>query len=863
MNLAEQHLSIPKILSPEDLNNPAVDDLSVMTYLSYFCDPFNRQLLEWIRRKIPERNIKNLSTDWNDGVNLGALVEACFPGVCPDWKTMNPAFGLQNLEKLIKLVQDRLGVECPVTAGELADPKVDEIIVATYLSHFRNAKLRASPEEFSLRVPTLPHGVGIIREPVVFAIQASQQAAGMSEEIKVTAHGPSSDIGVSLKPKKGGMIEASFVPTESGQYEILAVYNDQNIQGSPFSLGVADPSKCQILGDPPTTLNVAQPKEVIVKTQGAGVGKLTCTFDETSETSTPLIEGEVVEKGSDTFEVELMPKGIGDAVVEFKWAGEFISRSPFRVSICDASKCTVDGEELTSGLGRVGEPVAFTINTKGAGNAKPEVVPRGPTAQYSPEVKEKGDGLYSVSFTPWEVGPHKVDVIFGDAHIPGSPFSMNVTSIDATACSATGRGLKHAIAGKPTSFSILSPEKGLLKKKDGIAVSVTSLHEDAPVDIVDNDDGTYTVTYKASKPGSYVTTVKYFDKHIPGSPFKLSVVPAPDASKCRAYGPALHPNSLHLAETPLDLYVDTKDAGSGELQVVIKGPDDSMPKVYTAKDKGVYSLKFDVPKPGRYYAHIWWSQVYIPGSPFKIRVHQGPKAGNVRAYGPGLEEGVKVGDMGEFVVETKNAGIGTLTIRVHGVKDAFKIEANPQSESDPRTLVGHYNPKEGGEYVAAIRWSGVHVPGSPFTIRITNPEKPKKEKKEKASKTSLVLPDNVEANGVPLEGGIPVMTREQAKAYQHRLLTSQRLAQQGFIHPGMSPAYVASGGAFGMQRKLRDNPTMGAISGGEKVSPKKEAVKKTKTKKVHREVLLEEETAQMTIDDSPTRGSKKKRKHKF
>ncbi len=860
MNLAEQHLDIPKVLSPEDLNNPNVDDLSVMTYLSYFCDPFNRQLMEWIRRKIPDRNIKNLSTEWNDGINLGALVEACFPGICPDWQEMSPTSALQNLDRLLKLNKERLGVECPATAAELADPKVDEIIVATYLSHFRNAKMRASPEEFSLRVPTLANGAATIREPIYFSIQSSQQAAGMSEEIKVTAHGPSSDIGVTLKQKKDGNIEASFVPTEAGQYEILAVYNGQNIQGSPFSLGVADPSKCQILGDPPSTLNVGQPGEMVVKTGGAGVGKLSCTFNESGEDSTPIIDGEVEEKGSDTYKVALTPKKIGEALVEVKWAGAYISQSPFRVNVCDASKCSVDGEELTSGIGRVGEVVVFKLDTNGAGNTKPEILPRGPSAQYSPEMKDKGDGTYSISFTPWEIGPHKVDVLFGGAHVPGSPFSMNVTSIDPTACSATGRGLKHAIAGKPTSFTILAPEKGLLKKKGGIAVSVTSLHEDAPVDITDNNDGTYTVTYKAAKPGSYVTTAKFYDKHIPGSPFKLSVVPAPNASKCRAYGPALHPNSLHFAETPLDLYVDTKDSGSGELQVVIKGPDDIKPKIYTAKDKGIYSLKFDVPQPGRYYAHVWWSQVYIPGSPFKIRVHPGPKAGNVRAYGRGLEAGMKVGDKGEFMIETKNAGIGTLTIRVHGVKDAFKIEANPQSELDPRTLIGHYDPKEGGEYVVAIRWSGVHVPGSPFTIHIANPDKPKKEKK--TSKVSLVLPDDVDTHGTPLVDGVPVMTREQAKAYQHRLLTSQRLAQQGYIQPGMSPAYVAAGGAMGMQRKLRENPTMGAIAGDRKPSPTK-ATKKPKSKKGQKDISLEEETAALTIEDSPTKGSKKKRKHKF
>ena len=74
--------------------------------------------------------------------------------------------------------------------------------------------------------------------------------------------------------------------------------------------------------------------------------------------------------------------------------------------------------------------------------------------------------------------------------------------------------------------------------------------------------------------------------------------------------------------------------------------------------------------------------------------------------------------VGEFTVETKNAGIGTLLIRVHGIKHSFKIEAAPRSDTDPRTLLAQYHPRIPGEYTIFVRWSGSHVPGSPFTVKI-------------------------------------------------------------------------------------------------------------------------------------------------
>lgn len=851
MDLAEQHLNIAKILDPEDLNNPDVDELSVMTYVSYFCHPFNEQLLAWIRKKIPTRNIQNLSTDWNDGINLGALAESCFSGLCPDWDKMDPANALDNLTHLLKLLKDRLGLEAMVTPAEMANPKVDEIVMATYLSKFRNAKLRASPEEFVVRVPLLPDGAAIVKEPVSFSIEVTKEASELADEIKVKAHGPSSDINVSLS-SKGKNLEATFVPTESGSYEIFAVYQGNHIQGSPFSLPCADPSKCQVFGDIPSCLQVGEPQAMVVKTRGAGVGKLTCSFDETDDSSTPLISSSLEDKGEDTQEVTLEPKAIGEALVDIKWSGRSIPSSPFKVDICDASKCTVSSDALESGEGKVGEPVSFTVDSKDAGSAKLTVHPRGPTANYSPEIKESDDDTHDISFTPWEVGPHLVDVMWGGAHVPGSPFSMNVTAVpDANTCSATGNGLKRAIAQVPTSFTILSPDKGLLKKKDGLEVKVTSENASATVNVEDNDDGSYKATYTAAEPGSYVVAIKYFQKHIPGSPFKLEVVPAPNAAMCHAHGPALHPNSLHIAGTPLDLYVDTQKAGFGELQVVIRGPNNSRPKVFMANDKGVHSIKFDVRDAGRYYIYAWWSHMLIPGAPFKIRVHPSPDASQVKAYGPGLEDTMKVGDPGDFTIETKNAGIGTITIRVHGVKGAFKIEANPDSENNPRTLIGNYTPTEPGDYIVAIRWSGTHVPGSPFKIHIFSPEPEKK--------APVHGQDENEEEDGPDGSGQP-LSKDQARRYKQRMYRQQRLVASGMPVGAINPAYHATGGAHAMNRKMRHNPSMGASSVSTTAIEASSAVKKTKVKKVKSStsaIQLQEETSPAHSVPEKTKKAKK------
>ena len=746
MDLAERLLGIPKVIDPEDLNNPNVDDLSVMTYISYFCNPANQLLLEWIRKKIPNNGIKNLSTDWNNGINLGALGEACFDGLCPNWKSLKAEEAEENNKLLLGLMKARLGLECPISAAEMADPKVDELIIATYLSQFRNAKLQATPETFGFRVPPLPKGAALVRDPVVFEIELPSQA-DLKSEIVVTAHGPSADVKVSLKPLEGNKMEASFVPTEPGSYDIVAMYEEENISGSPFTLPVADPSKCSFFGDIPSNMQAGREETFTVEAKDAGVAKLICSFgpngrDETSD----IIEAEVTEQENQQYEVTLEPLEVGSVEVHLKWASADIPGSPFTVNVCDATKTSVSEIDPN---GKVGEPVEFTVvaDIEECGRGELLVVPRGISANCTPDVRRNGSE-YEVSFVPWEVGPHKVVVEYGEIEVPGSPFSIHVEAApDAKTCSAAGKGLKNAIAKESNSFQILSPETGLLDKTDpdGLTVSIVSSTEEAPLTVSDNEDGTYTVDYTPSSPGEYKISVHFYENHIPGSPFLLSVVASADAAKCKAEGPALHPNSLHIAGNPLDLVVDTTKAGTGDLRVVITGPNESRPKVFVADEDGVYSIKWNVQDAGRYYAHIWWDNEYIPGSPFKVKVSPGPNAAMVKAYGPGLEPVFDLSaDSSKFVIETKDAGIGTLTIRVHGVKGAFKIQAKPSSEEDLRTLDAFYQPKEAGDYVIAIRWSGTHIPGSPFKISIRDPEQQLNKSIKKSSEIRTVpLPPNI------------------------------------------------------------------------------------------------------------------------
>ena len=47
-----------------------------------------QRLLSWINSKIPDLPVRNFTTDWNNGIALGALVDACAPGTLVNTQTL-------------------------------------------------------------------------------------------------------------------------------------------------------------------------------------------------------------------------------------------------------------------------------------------------------------------------------------------------------------------------------------------------------------------------------------------------------------------------------------------------------------------------------------------------------------------------------------------------------------------------------------------------------------------------------------------------------------------------------------------------------------------------------------------------------
>merc|ERR1719447_1096974 len=129
-------------------------------------------------------------------------------------------------------------------------------------------------------------------------------------------------------------------------------------------------------------------------------------------------------------------------------------------------------------------------------------------------------------------------------------------------------------------------------------------------------------------------------------------------------------------------------------------------------DDDTYSVRFVPKENGIHYIHVKFNGIHIPGSPFRLRIgaDEGDPAA-VSAAGKGLESCVS-GHKTDFIVDTCNAGAGTLAVTIDGPS---KVSMDC-TEVDEGYKV-RYTPLSPGDYYTAIKYNGYHIVGSPFKVK--------------------------------------------------------------------------------------------------------------------------------------------------
>ena len=176
-----------------------------------------------------------------------------------------------------------------------------------------------------------------------------------------------------------------------------------------------------------------------------------------------------------------------------------------------------------------------------------------------------------------------------------------MTEDQAQSCEAFGPGLFGAEAGTPITFTIQATDAtGAPMTEGGIPFTATLENEDYlyNIQVLDNDDGTYSSSYAISAPGDYNLALKLNDEyHIFGSPFAVRVAPGPAHhlySVARGEGlvQAKSMETSYFSIEARDNLGNLRSSGGDAFEVSVAGP--AVLKGLQDNNNGTYSCAFEV-----------------------------------------------------------------------------------------------------------------------------------------------------------------------------------------------------------------------------------------------------------------------------
>lgn len=218
------------------------------------------------------------------------------------------------------------------------------------------------------------------------------------------------------------------------------------------------------------------------------------------------------------------------------------------------------------------------------------------------------------------------------------------------------------------------------------------------------------MSFLPTEAGDYTISVRFGDKHIAGSPFV-----------CKVEGDSKKRNQISIGScSQVTLPGVLTDADLRSLNAIIMTPSGIEEPCFLKRlPSGNIGISFTPRETGEHVVHVKRLGQQIKNSPFKIVVSE-KEVGNakkVKVTGSALTEG-KTNVENSFVIDTRNAGYGGLSLSIEGPSKA-QIKCLDQEDG---TLQISYKPTAPGAYVLNLKFADHHVEGSPFNIKVSGEE---------------------------------------------------------------------------------------------------------------------------------------------
>jgi filamin len=118
---------------------------------------------------------------------------------------------------------------------------------------------------------------------------------------------------------------------------------------------------------------------------------------------------------------------------------------------------------------------------------------------------------------------------------------------------------------------------------------------------------------------------------------------------------------------------------------------------------------------------IIWAERQIRGSPFKVNVlpniDNNYSVSRVICSGDGLQMGI-IGKETKCLIDTRTTNPGKITASCQGINKKASCRLLDHRDG---TFTLFIKPEETGKHILTIKYNGINVPGSPFTVKVGGP----------------------------------------------------------------------------------------------------------------------------------------------
>ncbi|KAL7072111.1 hypothetical protein ACQ4LE_008704 [Meloidogyne hapla] len=644
-----------------------------------------QRLLAWIQGKIPGRRVGNFTSTWNDGITLGALVDACTNGSLGEWIGWNSDNALENTQKAMQAAEKLLGVEKLLTPEELTNPAVDEKSVMTYLAQFPKAQPLKQQKSPSLVISGIDrhHIVGI---PSNFFVEIEK----IGDEIEVDvidSEGNNVQVDINDGENDDGEFKykISFVPRDVGEHKINLYAKDQN-QPSAFlvetlSIKTIPPIKVVGLGD---TANIGEKRrfkiENVIDYNRLDVSVINpdgmeCVLDAGSE------------RDGQTVTCCYTPRIGGIHTINVLFNKQHIPNSPFILDVYDISSQLSEHEETQETpqsplfstnkyedvvvWGRGLLPVGTSAHEELSVHVdnceddvvvsvkKDELVPVSrPASEQRPSAALQPFSAIrprqSFVFTPRTSGKYEVTVKTATSNISlgNSPYKITVGPKNISSIRAVGPGLEGGVAEERAVFFVDTHGRANYLE--------FSIEGPSKTEIVcsDNGEGTAMVEYTPHVSGRYTINITELDtnSHIKDSPFVLWIEPA---------------HLLPFRKVPRPIRIPAFESNDGQVdkQFNFKIPKEIEAETFYAEiyDPNLRKIDFDsrhspegnfysfMPqKEGKHLISIVADKLAVEGWPFVIFVDGPFDPNKIWLSGPALSPTIQTRQKTNFSIDVHN-----------------------------------------------------------------------------------------------------------------------------------------------------------------------------------------------------------------